>query len=126
MAAALVGTKIFVVGGIEPGGVSAAVEEYDVSANTWRRVAPLPAALHHTTASSLGGKLYVVGGFTGGWEGVNSVYEYDPAGNAWRTRASMPTARGALAVAVLDGKIYAIAGESRPGNDTSANEEYDP
>ncbi|MGH2396948.1 MAG: kelch repeat-containing protein, partial [bacterium] len=71
VAAALVGTKIFVVGGIEPGGVSAAVEEYDVSANTWRRVAPLPAALHHTTASSLGGKLYVVGGFTGGWEGVN-------------------------------------------------------
>ncbi len=85
--------KVYVVGGF--GG--AAILEYDRVTDRWQARASLPQPLRHATAAAVGGRLYVVGGYTGGWNPVDTVFEYDPAADQWRERAKMPTARGALA-----------------------------
>ena len=134
---AALGGKVYVMGGFnEPSltsimnlAVSDAVEEYDSSTNRWTTKALLPIGLHHAGAASVGGRLYIIGGFTKSlfsvWQPVASVYIYNPETDSWTERAPMPTKRGALAVAELGGKLVAIGGYDGSGN-SSAVEVYDP
>ncbi|MBI3621398.1 MAG: galactose oxidase, partial [Nitrospirae bacterium] len=102
VAAAAIGTKIYLVGGFGRLGATGRLEVYDTVADRWETKSSMPALLHHVGIGSTGGKLYVIGGFSGtfSWTPVNTVYEYDPVLDRWRSRASMPTRRGGLAVAV--------------------------
>jgi|SRR5579884_787136 len=137
VAAAVVGTTIYVVGGFEHAGgsnptaaiVSDRVEAYDALGDRWTTKTSLPVALHHAGIAAVGGRLYVIGGFrqlpTPGWHPVATVYVYDPHDDRWTEGAPMPTPRGALSVTELEGKLYAIGGLDGRG-DTSAVEEYDP
>ena len=88
VAAAVVGDRIYVVGGLTSAGPTDAVEEYDPAADRWRTRAPLPQRVHHPAAASWNGKLYVIGGFIVGglsiWHSIPAVYEYDPAVDRWR------------------------------------------
>jgi N-acetylneuraminic acid mutarotase len=136
VAAALDG-KIYVVGGFEKPGlgnvlnfaITPSVEMYDPATDRWTSKAPLPVGLHHVGIGVVGGRLYVIGGYTKSglsvWNSVATVYAYDPATDRWTERASMPTARGALSVTEHEGKLYAIGGYDRKAN-TSAVEVYDP
>ncbi|MBI4635329.1 MAG: galactose oxidase [Candidatus Rokubacteria bacterium] len=128
VAAAALDGRVFVVGGLGPGGApSAIVEAFDPATNRWETRAPLPAATHHAAAATLEGRLFVIGGFTGGrvsWTPVGTVYEYDPGRDSWSTRASLAAPRGALAVAALGGRLHALGGDS--GDPTNAHEVYDP
>ena len=63
MAAAELGGKVYVVGGLGP---SRALLEYDPATGRWRRRAPVPAGLHHTAAVGVRGRLHVVGGYADG------------------------------------------------------------
>lgn len=133
---AALGAKVYVIGGFnEPGlsnimnlAVSDAVEEYDSSTNGWTTKAPLPIGLHHAGAAFVGGRLYIVGGFTKSlfsvWQPVANVYMYNPETDSWLERAPMPTKRGALAVTELSGKLFAIGGYDGTGN-SGAVEVYD-
>jgi N-acetylneuraminic acid mutarotase len=135
--AATVGGKIYLLGGFaEPAlgnltslTVSDLVAEYDPATDHWSHRAPLPIGLHHAGAATVGGKLYVIGGFTTSffsvWQPVASVFIYDPVIDRWTEGAPMPTKRGALAVAELDGKLVAIGGYDGTGNSASV-EVYDP
>lgn len=137
VAAATLGGKIYVVGGFEEPSlsnivnlaISSKVEVYDPATDRWTATAPLPARLHHVGIGVVGGKLYVIGGYTQSgmstWSPVATVYAYDPATDCWTERAPMPTARGALSVTEHDGKLYAIGGYDRKTN-PSAVEVYDP
>lgn len=128
VAAAVVGDRIYVVGGLTGGGPTDAVEEYHPATDRWRPRAPLPQRVHHPAAASWNGKLYVIGGFVAQgvsiWHGITALYEYDPAADRWRARAPMPTSRGALAAVALGNRIYAVGGTDR--SDTGALEVYDP
>ncbi len=122
VAAAVLGGKIYVIGGFSPLrfgnllrlSVSDAVEVYDPGKNRWHLAAPLPKPLHHAAAVSVDGRLFVLGGFTPSlttlWNPVATLLEYLPAENRWLARQPMPTPRGALAAAALNGKIFAIGG----------------
>ncbi len=111
---ALVGDKIYLLGGFTPNGISNKVDVWDPESGTWSRIIPLPRGLHHTTASVVDGKLYVIGGFDSGtWRSVDVNYEYDPKIHRWTAKAPMPTARGALAAGVVDGKIHLVGGAHR-------------
>lgn len=137
VAGAALGGKVYVIGGFnEPSlsnmmnlAVSDAVEEYDPSTNRWTTKAPLPIGLHHAGAASVGGRIYVIGGFTKSlfsvWQPVANVHMYNSETDSWTERAPMPTPRGALAVAELGGKLFAIGGYDGNGN-SNAVEVYDP
>ena len=106
---------------------------YDPTSNTWATGAPLPAdsgynLRQYAGTTVLNGKIYVVGGDTGGSGDRATLLRYDPTLNSWATLAPMPLgARHSLGAATINGKIYAVGGYNL-ASATYLNhlEEYDP
>jgi N-acetylneuraminic acid mutarotase len=126
-AVAALGGLVYVIGGFGPTAEPVdTVEAFDPARDQWRTVASLPIALHHPAAAVVEGRLFVVGGYTGGrvrWTAMGTVFEYDAAQNRWRGRAQMPTARGALGLAAVGSRLYALGGSAE--RVTNINEIYD-
>jgi N-acetylneuraminic acid mutarotase len=119
---------VFVIGGFGPDHEAVAtVEVYDPASDRWETRVPLPAQTHHAAAAVVDGRLFVVGGYSGGrlsWSPLRTVYEYDEARSSWATRAPLRQARGGLAVVALAGRLHAVGGS---GDSTSADHEiYEP
>lgn len=106
---------------------------WTITGDVWATETPLPFLRRDAAVASVNGKIYVIGGVTGGGYCVwscpptyhSQVDEYDPATNLWTTKASMPTARYGLTAVALNNKIYAIGGYNASGY-LAVNEEYDP
>ncbi len=137
VAAAALDGRIYVVGGFEKPSlgnmlnfsITPSVEIYDPATDRWASKSPMPVGLHHVGIGVVGGRLYVIGGYSQSafsvWNPVATVYVYDPAKDSWTERAPMPTARGALSVTEHEGRLYAIGGYDRKGNNAQV-EVYDP
>ncbi|MBH0178656.1 MAG: galactose oxidase [Nitrospira sp.] len=137
VAVAALDGRIYVVGGFEKPSfgnlmslsITPSLETYDPATDRWSSKAPLPIGLHHAGIGVVGGRLYVIGGYSRSMFSVRNpvatVYAYDPVTNTWTERAPMPTARGALSVTELDGKLYAVGGYDGKGNNAQV-EVYDP
>jgi len=138
-AAAVLGGKIYVFGGIYDDGSTetplASVEAYDIASGTWNAtVTNLPQTLFGLTATTVGTKIYIVGGvpsFAGPL--VDTVYEFDPAGNgglgSYAAMASVLTARCVHAAAEAGGRLFVFGGvtDLSAGPNASASVEvYDP
>jgi N-acetylneuraminic acid mutarotase len=130
----VVNGKIYVFGGgdaiTNSGGDAIAkafsiVEEYDPSTNTWTPKSEMPTKVGFATASTVNGKIYVIGGGLSGGIPISTVEEYDPATDTWTKKANLPIARMILSSSVVNGKIYAIGGLNN-GGDLTIVEEYDP
>ncbi len=102
---------------------------YDIFTNTWSfgARAPVVAAEPAYGDTSHAGKIYVIGGRTGG--SGNKVQQYDVDTDTWTLKADMPTARAAAATAVIGHAIYVMGGRtgSAPCNPTALDvvERYD-
>ncbi len=121
LAAVVVGTQLYALGGHTTGGAAVAtVEAYDGTANTWTTKASLPSARAALGAAVIGNVIYAVGGGEAGAE-LNTLDAYDVGTNTWTSRAPMPTPRRFLAVAVVNGLLYAIGGDN-----AGTVEAYDP
>ena len=111
VAAAALGTEIFVIGGFEAGGSpSDKVEIYDTQTDSWSEAAPLPEARHHSAATAYNNEIWVIGGFAGA--DFNRPLDF-----VWAIRSSgfgspkqpLNEARGALA-AVAPGQPIVFGG----------------
>lgn len=128
--AALVGTKVYVIGGasVHPGAKLVSLtptgphrsldanEVYDIPTNKWEKRSPMPTGRNHMAVGVVNGKIYVIGGRVGSVFVVASatdiVEEYDPATDTWGyAKARMPTPRSGLTFATHAGKIYVVGGE---------------
>jgi N-acetylneuraminic acid mutarotase len=118
---------IYVIGGFDLSGDALdVVEVYNVKNDSWKSIAPLPKPLHHTAATSHGGKIYVAGGFISTeWIPSNQLFIYDPIKNEWTEGKPMPTPRGALTAIFVNGILYALGGQNEEGI-LNINEVYDP
>jgi N-acetylneuraminic acid mutarotase len=114
--AAVIGGKLYVVGGYDATGrITAALHRYDPATSSWSTKANMPTARVELAAGVLAGKLYAIGGYNNTSE-LNTVEVYDPVTNTWMTRASMPTARQGLGAGVINGLLYAVGGfQGGPG-----------
>jgi N-acetylneuraminic acid mutarotase len=120
-AAATLGGKIYLIGGLD-GSDLANNDEYDPVANAWAARESMFTPRQGPVAQALFGKVYAIGGYHSDKRAENE--EYDPAANSWVTRAAIKTARYYAASSVVGGKVYVIGGYN---NDSlSQNEEYDP
>jgi N-acetylneuraminic acid mutarotase len=80
IAAALVGGRIYVIGGENPRGVFTQVEAYDPIADRWSQAAPLPQGRHGTGAVTVKDSLYLPAGgaINGGSQPTNTLWVLAP------------------------------------------------
>lgn len=125
---AVVSTRdaIYAIGGTGAGGQPVLeVERFD--GTQWRDETSLPGeGLNAPTASVIGRRIYVIGGFKTTTNVPSSdVLVYDVDAHSWSHAAPLAEPRGGHAAAVLDGKIHIIGGGN--SRSTLANHsEYDP
>lgn len=125
-AAIAVGDRIYYVGGItgiqgDMRGARASdrVDVFDPVGRVWSSAPALPpdAPRHHLAVATTGGKLYVLGGFTGIIGGADAAGVFLPNAStfvldagAWRRLRDQPFARGSASAQVIDGIIYVAGG----------------
>ena len=131
---ATVSGQIFAIGGFNGDAanpeVYSTVEARDVSGDgRWRMLAPMPTARTNPAAATLGGFVYVAGGFGANDETLNVVERFDPRTGAWQSSPKLPVPVGAAGAAALGGKLYVAGGlAARPTGDevTGAVFAFDP
>ncbi len=81
-AVAVIGTKVFVIGGEGGGQAFSTVEAYDTGTNSWSGLTPMPTARHGIEAAVCNGGLYVADGGTqqGGAAPTNVQQAFFPGG----------------------------------------------
>jgi N-acetylneuraminic acid mutarotase len=87
------------------------------------RIGHLPAALSDLSAVSIGGAVYVLGGYDGQQPSASVFRTID--GQSFTTVARLPTAVRYTAAAAIGNRIYAFGGELATGGDTDQIQEYD-
>jgi N-acetylneuraminic acid mutarotase len=132
-AAVVLGTKVWLIGGMNAGASLASTEIFDLVSGTWSAGPPLATARDNPGAAVVGGRIYALGGRTRLSDGtevaprLQSMEVYDPAVGTWQAAPSMPTGRRAMAVGVINGRILAAGGERQVNGGTfPQNEEFDP
>jgi N-acetylneuraminic acid mutarotase len=91
------------------GGSAQGRHSLDGGAPGWRKLAALGKGPRQETAvAALGGRIYVLGGFTDTLAIVNRVEAYDPAADEWVETASLPIAMHHANVAVVNERIYVV------------------
>jgi N-acetylneuraminic acid mutarotase len=86
---------------------------YDIAADAWREVAPMPTTRRGPAAAVVNNTILVLGGGDGASPETQlaTVDVYDPATDSWAAGAPLTVPRGFAAVARLaDGSVYALGG----------------
>ncbi len=131
LAAATVGGKIYVFGGINAAGTFLDdVDVYDPITNAWSTAPadmPTARAAFYAVATK-GGTVYAIGGWDGGSSGLSTNDAYKVASDTWTSGLlPMPTPRAEAGAVGHGGRIY-IVGGSQPafGASVDANEVFKP
>ena len=128
---AVVGGKIYALGGTDGGNPLNIVEMYNPATNRWTTQTPMPTARSGFAIAVYDNKIFVIGGTvgSGGYIGNNEVY--DPLSNSWQTKASMPTPRADLSANQVGDSIFLMGGKRYSSaspfyGETNINEVYYP
>lgn len=114
VAATAAGQRIYVIGGfIADGGTVATVEVLDTATGQWTRGPDLPLAVNHAMSATVGGNVYVFGGWRADKQASAAAFRLD--GNAWRPIAEMPQPRAAGVAVPINGSVYVAGGVARSG-----------
>ena len=116
-AMAVVGNRIYVVGGIrdEPSEEPVAeLQIFDPATGTVVAGPPMPTPRGGLAVTVLDGRIHAIGGVgapsdsIGDWSSAHEVY--DPATNAWSSRAPLPRATSGHGAVAVPRKIYVAGG----------------
>jgi len=111
VAAATVGGKVYVVGGLLADQTATArAEAYDPVTRTWTTAPPLPIELHHPMAAGFRGRLYVLGGIMQRLGGPDSTRVFVLEGSRWAAAPALHRPRGAGAAVVVNDRIVVVGG----------------
>jgi len=125
---AVVGTRIYVAGGLRAGASVSDFSAFDTASTSWEPLPSMTVARDHLAAAAHAGQVFAISGREGG--ALRAVVEmFDPATSRWTSRASIPTARGGIAAAELSGQLVVMGGEGNaadPRGIFHQTESYDP
>jgi hypothetical protein len=105
-AGAVRGSEFLVIGGTTERGGGRQV--YVWSRGRWMRGVPLPRPLYNHSAVTVGGRVYVLGGYDTRGRELRSVFVLGTAG--WRRSAPLPRPVHAFGAVVFRGEIWVIGG----------------
>jgi hypothetical protein len=130
--------KIYTIGGswwdpVKEGRIASNTNEvYDPLTDTWETRESMPTNRSSLRASEVNGRIYLMGGRTGGQKTTVALNEvYDPLTDSWTTKEEMPYPVVGYASEVVNGKIHVIGGQNEfhdpddPIN-TDHNQIYNP
>jgi N-acetylneuraminic acid mutarotase len=123
----LVGTKLYILGGIDRGAMPRnTIYVYDIPNNSWSTLSTtLPKNIAYCGSAVLGNVVYIIGGTDDQGNILKDTYAFDTSNNTISSKASMNTARQNHACAPLGGKIYCFGGDGG-SNPLQSIEVYDP
>ena len=125
VAAGVIGSKVYVVGGYT-GVVALDTIVAWSGSGTARVVARLPHPIRYAAVAAIGGQLIVAGG-TSGVDATREVYSFDPADGRVRQIGLLPRPLTHGVAAVLGDRVYVIGGRGGvQGTQTSAIVAIDP
>ncbi|XP_007234443.2 kelch-like protein 6 [Astyanax mexicanus] len=107
---AVVGGKVYVIGGFNGAERLSSVEAYDPFHNSWTEAAPLLFSVSSFSAASYGKCIYVIGGGPNGKLATNSLQCFDPAVNKWTLRSPMPVEAKCTNAVTFRDSIYVVGG----------------
>jgi N-acetylneuraminic acid mutarotase len=112
LGAACIGNFLYAVGGADYGTKYNTLERYDIAADTWTTLSPMPTPREHLAVAVSGGKLHVLGGYRTDRFGSLTTHEiYDPATDRWKKGAPLPLRLCGFAAATLGDEILTFGGE---------------
>ena len=110
-AAAVVGDRIIVAGGVgADGNLVNTTEVFD--GTSWKPGAPIPTPRQMLGAASDGKIVYILGG-SNGTSDLATVETYDPAADTWASLPELPGRRSDFGVASADGRLVLVGGMSQ-------------
>lgn len=124
-ASAVVGGKIYVLGGSTNQGITASVEMYDPVNNTWQYRAPLAEPRFAAGFATYSDRYIIsVGGSDGSTGTTNKMLVYDTMGDTSWVGPSTMTSRLRASATILNDKLYVVGG-SYQSTVYDTIEEYD-
>ncbi|KAJ6644555.1 Kelch-like protein 10 [Pseudolycoriella hygida] len=121
---AVVGHKIYVVGGYDGDVYFNTCRVFDALNKTWQEISPMHHQRCYVSVVELNGSIYALGGFNGKVR-LKSAERYDPTTNQWTLIANMNFLRSDSHASILNGKIYITGGMTSRGS-LKKSEYYDP
>ncbi|MCL4126264.1 UNVERIFIED_CONTAM: hypothetical protein GTU68_008791, partial [Idotea baltica] len=106
---AVIGGKVYAVGGFNGSLRVRTVDVYDPVRDTWTACANMEARRSTLGVATLNSCIFAVGGFDGS-TGLNSAEMYDPKSFEWRMIAPMSTRRSSVGVGVVNKYLFAVGG----------------
>ena len=108
------------LGGNESQGNQKRVDRYDPETNSWTRVADMPTARGHITASTfaIAGRIIVGGGTNNGNIPSKDMAAYDPSSNRWTVLTGLPSGRKTPVMGAINGKLVSATGYNGTGTRT--------
>lgn len=127
--AAIVRNRLYVIGGVSdtnPRTLAASSLYLDLRTLGWRMFKGISPPREHLGVTALFGRVYAVGGRTGGLESnVAAAEAYDTVARGWTRLPDAPTRRGGNGAATADRQVLAIGGE-RPDGTIAPVDAFDP
>jgi len=108
-ACAVLNNKLYAIGGNSSGTAQASVYVYDPMAaagSRWSTIASLNSADAYHSAVTIGGKIYVLGGYYC----PTCVEVYNPSDSAWHVVSNLTASRGGAGIYGIGTTLYACGG----------------
>ncbi|MGA8112727.1 MAG: carboxypeptidase regulatory-like domain-containing protein [Actinocatenispora sp.] len=123
---AVLGGKLYSVGGCTDSCGNTDVLVYDASADSWSEAADYPESTSWTSCGGIDGKLYCAGG-SGASAASKHGFVYDPAADSWSPIADLPVDVWGSSYTAANGKLL-ISGGAAQGSSVLTNQgwAYDP
>ncbi len=102
--------QVYVIGGETEQGITARLDKYDPSSDTWESLKAKPTAVKEISAAVLGGRIFVPGGRLESGALTDVMEIYNPRLDSWEAGTTMPTSLSGYALAVFEGKLYLFGG----------------
>jgi N-acetylneuraminic acid mutarotase len=109
----VIGTTLYVAGGVGPSGVAGLMLAYDIPRRRWHTL-PGPVPREHLGATALRGSLYTVAGRVNG-QRFSIVQRWSPRTRRWERLAPVPEPRGGTGAAASAGMVLSAGDESSAG-----------
>ncbi len=94
--------------------------------DSWSSGTAMPTATQRSSAATLGGSIYVIGGANASGTVVSNVQIYNPATNKWTTGTALPAATQNSSAAVVNNVLYVFGGDNGVSTPTNAVWAYNP